>query len=62
MSFFGASQIDHLLQVDKVYLVRKANEQAIKQKIVTLYDQVFIQQSILEDGLRLFCDTLYITT
>ena len=30
----------------------KANEQTIKQKIVTLYDQVFIKQSILEVGLR----------
>ena len=32
-----------MLQVDKEYLVRKANEQAIKQKIMPLYDQVFIQ-------------------
>ena len=37
--------------MDKEYLVRKANEQAIKLKIVALYDQVFIQQSILEVGL-----------
>ena len=32
----------------------KANEQTIKQKIATLYDQVFIQQSISEVGLRIF--------
>ena len=32
----------------------KAHEQTIKQKIVTLYDHVFIQQSILEVGLRFF--------
>ena len=44
-------QLCYLLQVDKEYLVRKANEQGIKPKIVTLYDQVFIQQSILEVGL-----------
>ena len=47
----------YLLQVDKGYIVRKANEQAIKQKIVTLYDQVFIQQSILEVRLRFFFGT-----
>ena len=36
-----------------IYLVRKPNEQAIKQKIVALYDQVFIQQSSLELEVRL---------
>ena len=48
--------LSHLLQVDKEfeYLIRKANKQAIKQKIVTLYDQVFIQKPILEVGLRFF--------
>ena len=37
------------LQVDKEYLVSTKNEQnTIKHKIVTLYDNVFIQQSISE--------------
>ena len=40
-----------LLQIDKEYLVRKADEQAIKlNKRLALYDQVFIQQSILQVG------------
>ena len=56
-----APALYYLPQVDKEYLVRKANEQAIKQKIVTLYDQVFIQQPILEFGLGFgFFGTLYI--
>ena len=44
----------YLLQVDSEYFVRKANEQAIKQKIVTLYDRVFIQQLILDSVVFFF--------
>ena len=52
----------YLLRVDKEYFVRKPNKQAIrKQKIVTLHDQVFIKQSILEVGLRFFGTTCIYT-
>ena len=61
MCFFGASQIDHsrdlllLLASSRQGIpFSKGNEQAIKQIIFALYDQVFIQQSILEVGLRYF--------